>query len=164
MNTIHAQLKIKRGIVVDVEIPTDEEIERIAMRMHKGGKPCLENILGWKVFYRPRLENAYSLTSVNPFTGEQGEKTAPTKTLGPAEFTFGYKAPWSIVLSWKAGDEKQPEWFRYDDKLIQSPKLKHMENQLLCEFVQDIPPDEKLHIWKPRASYRSAGGVTGTPK
>ena len=128
------------------------------MRMHKGRKPCLETILGWKVFYRPRLESSYSLTSVNPFTGEQGEKSAPAKTVGPAEFTFGYNAPWSIVLSWKAGDDKPPAWFRYEDKLIQSPKREHMENQHLCELVQDTPPDEKLHIWKPRSNYRCAGG------
>jgi hypothetical protein len=49
VDTIHAQLKTKRGKTVAVEIPTDEEIERIAMRMHAAGKPCLETILGCKV-------------------------------------------------------------------------------------------------------------------
>ena len=35
MDTIHAQLKVERGKTVAVEIPTDAEIERIAMRMHR---------------------------------------------------------------------------------------------------------------------------------
>jgi len=128
------------------------------MRMHKGGKPCLETILGWKVFCRPRLESSYSSVSVDPFTGKRRKEHASTKTVGPSEFTFGYNAPWSVVLSWSAGDDKPPIWFRYEDNLIKSPGLGHMPNQHLCEPVLDIPPGVKLHIWKPRADHRSAGG------
>jgi hypothetical protein len=75
MDTIHAQLKAKRGKTVAVEIPTDEEIERIAMRMHAAGKPCLETILGCKVFYRPRQAQSYTTVSVDPFTGKRGFET-----------------------------------------------------------------------------------------
>ena len=64
---MHAQLKAKRGKTVDIEIPTDEEIKRIAMRMHAAGKPGLETILGCKVFYRPRLVQSYTTVSVDPF-------------------------------------------------------------------------------------------------
>ena len=79
MDTIHAQLKVKRGNTVAVEIPTDAEIERIAMRMHKSGKPGLETILAWKVFYRPKKKSSYSTVSVDPFTGKRGEESAPGK-------------------------------------------------------------------------------------
>lgn len=122
MDTIHAQLKAKRGKTVAVKIPTDEEIERIAMRMHNAGKPCLETIIGWKAFYRPRQHFSYSTVKVDPFTGKRGEKSASRKTASPAEFTFGYDAPWKIVLSWNAGDDKPLAWFRYEDKLIRAPK------------------------------------------
>jgi hypothetical protein len=122
MNAIHAQLKAKRGKTIAVEIPTDAEIEHIAMRMHKSGKPCLEVILGWKVFYRPRQEFSYSTVRGDPFTGMRGEESAPGKSASPAEFTFGYDAPWKIVLSWNAGDDKPPTWFRYEDNLIREPK------------------------------------------
>ena len=152
------QSNAKHGKTVDVETPTDEEIERIAMRMHKNGKPCLETILGSKVFYRPRRTFSHSSRSVNPFTGEQGEESVPTITDRPAEFTFGYNAPRHIVLSWNAGDDKPPAWFRYEDKLVDSPKGEHMVNQRLCELISDIPPGVKLHIWKPHANYRCAGG------
>ncbi len=118
MKTIRTQLKGKRAKTVAIEIPTDEEIERIAMRMHAAGKPCLETILGCKVFFRPRLEHSYTTTSVAPFTDERGEPSAPRKSVSPAEFTFGYDGPWKIVLSWQAGDDKPPTWFRYEDKLI----------------------------------------------
>jgi hypothetical protein len=118
MKTIHAQLKVKRGKTVAVEIPTDEEIERIAMRMHAAGKPCLETILDCKVFYRPRQEQSYTTTKVDPFTGERGKPSAPSKSVSPAEFTFGYDGPWKIVLAWQAGDDKPPKWFRYEEKLI----------------------------------------------
>lgn len=122
MDTIHAQLKAKRGKTVAVEIPTDEEIERIAMRMHAAGKPCLETILGCKVFYRPRQAQSYTTVSVDPFTGKRGEESAPRRSEIPAEFTFGHDGPWKIVLSWKAGDDKPPTWFRYEDQLIRTPK------------------------------------------
>jgi len=118
MKTIHAQIKVKHGKTVVVEIPTDEEIECIAMRMHAADKPCLETILGHKVFYRPRLEQSYTLTAVDPFTGEQGKPSAASKSASPSEFTFGYDRPWQIVLSWQAGDDKPPTWFRYEDQLI----------------------------------------------
>jgi hypothetical protein len=118
MKTIQAQLKVKRGKMVPIEIPTDEEIEGMAMRMHAAGKPCLETVLGHKVFYRPRSEGGYTLTEVDPFTGEQGKPSAPRKFVCPAEFTFGYGGPWMVVLSWQAGDDKPPAWFRYEDKLI----------------------------------------------
>jgi hypothetical protein len=118
LKTIHAQLKIKRGKTAAVEIPRDEEIERIAMRMHAAGQPCLETILGCKVFYRPRMKQSYTMTKVDPFTGERGKPPAPRKSVFPAEFTFGYDGPWKIVLSWRAGDDKPPTWFRYEDKLI----------------------------------------------
>jgi hypothetical protein len=122
METIHAQLKAQRSETIAVEIPTDEEIERIAMRMHRSGKPCLETILGWKVFYRPRQEFSHHSVNVDPFTGKRGEESAPGKSVSPAEFTFGYEAPWRIVLSWKAGDGSPPDWFRYEDELIRERK------------------------------------------
>jgi hypothetical protein len=118
MNTILAQLKVKRGKTVAVEIPADEEIERIAMRMHKSGKPCLETILGWDVFYKPRKPYSCSTVSVDPFTGKRGPQSAPSKSAVHAEFTFGYDAPWKIVLSWEAGDNRPPTWFHYEDKMI----------------------------------------------
>ena len=128
------------------------------MRMHGDGKPCLETILGWNVMYRPREIFSHSVTHFNPFTNEQGEKSALKNFATPAEFAFGYDAPWSIVLRWSEGDDKPPAWFRYEDKLVRPAKQTHMENQNLCELVQDIPPGVKLHIWKPRANHRSAGG------
>ena len=118
MNTIRAQLKVKRGKTVSIEIPTDEEIERIAMRMHSAGEHRLEIILGCKVFYRARMEQSYTTTKVDPFTGKRGKRSPPRKSVSPAEFTFGYNGPWKIVLSWQAGDDKPPTWFRYEDKLI----------------------------------------------
>jgi hypothetical protein len=91
MKTNHAQLKVKRGKTIAIEIPTDEEIERIAMRMHAAGKPCLKTIRNCKVFYRPRLEQSYTMTKVDPFTGERGKPSPPRKSMSPAEFTFGYQ-------------------------------------------------------------------------
>ena len=122
MNTVQAQLKANRGNTVAVEIPTDEEIERIAVSMHAAGKPCLETILGCKVFYRPRQTQPYTTVIVDPFTGKRGEESAPSRSEIPAEFTFGYEGPWKIVLSWETGDDRPPTWFRYEDQLIRTPK------------------------------------------
>jgi hypothetical protein len=121
MKTIHAQLKVKRGKTVAVEIPTDLEIQRIAMRMHKRGQECLETILGCQVLYRPRTEPSYSTAGVDPFTGARGQQSPPHRLAVPAEFTFGYDGPWKVVLLWKAGDDKPPQWFRYEDNLIRKP-------------------------------------------
>src|SRR5437867_524137 len=97
-------------------LPTDKEIESIAMRMHSAGKPCLETILGFKVFYRPRKPLSWSTTEVNPFTGERGPQSEQYHSVAPAEFTFGYQAPQKIVIAWQAGDDQPPQWFRYPDK------------------------------------------------
>jgi hypothetical protein len=118
MKTIHAHLKVKRGKSVSIEIPTDEEIKRIALQMHAGGKPCLQTILGHKVYYHPREGYRRTTTEFSVFTGERGEPSAPSISHFPAEFTFGYNGPWSIVLSWQAGDDKPPTWCRYEEKLI----------------------------------------------
>ncbi len=121
MDVIQAQLRAKRGGTIAVEIPTDEEIERIAMRVHAPGKPCLEEILGWKVLYRPRAALKYSTASVSPFTEEHGD-TQDHESQVPAEFTFGYGADWRVVLMWRDGDDATPIWFRYEDRLIRAPK------------------------------------------
>jgi hypothetical protein len=120
MDTIQAQLKAKHGKTIAVEIPTDEEIVRIAMRMHESRKPTLETIHGWKVLYLPRQDFSYTSISVDAFTGERGNASVPGKATSPAEFTFGYDAPWKIVLLWKEGDENPPAWFRYEDQLIRN--------------------------------------------
>lgn len=121
MDVIQAQLRTKRGGTIAVEIPTDEEMERIAMRMHAARKACIEEVLGWKVLYRPRGDLKYSTTSLHPFTGQQGD-THDHKSNVPAEFTFGYDADWKIVLMWRDGDDAPPVWFRYEDRLIRAPK------------------------------------------
>jgi hypothetical protein len=123
MNIIPAQLKVERNKTVDVEIPTDEEIESVAMRMHKSGKSCRETILGWNVIYIPRKPNSYSTVRRDIFTGKEGAQSASKEFVSPAEFTFGYNAPWKVVLSWKDGDDKPPTKFTYgEDKLIREPK------------------------------------------
>ncbi len=119
MKTIKAKLKIKRGGATTIEIPADEEIERIAREWHREGKPCLETILGWQVIYRPRDETrTMTLTEVNAFTGACGKKSSPREMKIPAEFTFGYDADWKVVLTWLNGNDEPPKWSRYEEKLI----------------------------------------------
>jgi hypothetical protein len=103
----------------------DEEILKIALNIHKIGKPCLETVLGWKVFYKPRQRAAYTTTNVNCITGEKGSESDPKEIIMPAEFTFGYDAPWKIVFSWKNGDDNPPSKYTYgEDKLVRVPMKK----------------------------------------
>ena len=107
-----------RNEIISNELITDEDIEQIAIRMHATGKYCLETIRGKKVLYRPRCHQCYTMTDVDPFTGEKGKEAEHKITNHPAEFIFGYGMPTKTVLSWQAGDDKPPKWFRYEDKLV----------------------------------------------
>ncbi len=130
-----------------MEIPSDDEIESIAMRMHKEGKPCLETIRGWKVLYCPQWASSFTGVRVDPFTGEQGERSAARPIAIPTEFTFGYGAPSNVVLSWNVGDERPPTWFRYENGVLRPPSD-------LSRFVEEIPAGVPRRRWTLRADNR----------
>jgi hypothetical protein len=95
--------------------------------MHATRVPCLEQILGWKVFYRPHMALRYSTVPIDPFTHERGEAKDHESTV-PTEFTFGLDAEWHIVLQWRDGDEAPPVWLRYEENLIRA--VKHVTGEL----------------------------------
>lgn len=79
--------------VIAVEIPTDAELERLALHFHKQGKSEVENFGPWTVQYQ---------SSRSQYTG------------GPSMFIFGVCAPWKVELSWDDGDDKPPRWIRHE--------------------------------------------------
>jgi uncharacterized protein (TIGR02996 family) len=75
--------------VLAVEVPTDPEIERLALSFHREGRSRIETFGPWTVQYL----NAGGAS-------------------GPTRFIFGVAAPWRVELVWKDGEDKPPRWSR----------------------------------------------------
>ncbi len=120
MNTIHAKIRGKQGNLMTIEIPTDDEIRKIAERMHHDRTDCSENILGWKATYRPSRIFAPAPISAAPlpFTNDTAETSKANLRRIPSVFIIGCGAPWKITLTWQDGDERPPTWSRDEASLI----------------------------------------------
>lgn len=89
--------------IIPVEVPTDPEIERLATLLRQDGRKALRLILGpWIIEYRES----------QTVEGPNGQ------VRGPASFEFGLGAPWSVRLSWKAGDDSAPHWMRSETSVV----------------------------------------------
>jgi hypothetical protein len=99
----------------DAVLPSDKEIEEIALRLHAARGKCVEAVQGCQAGYRPSSVRPYSITDVDPFTHKKGS-TSQHQTKVPAEFTIIGDGK-RIVLSWSDGDDAPPKWHRYEDKV-----------------------------------------------
>lgn len=105
-----------RHPVVELQVPTDEEILSIALRMHARRKSCVEVIEGFIIQYRPSGETKYQITETVTYApGRWGEREGPQPPVlrKAAELTFGVDAPWRVELVWDHGEENPPTWTRH---------------------------------------------------
>ena len=112
MESRKVRLRKKRGsgwIYQDIEIPTDEEMDRIAAELHAKHKPALINVLGWQVFYNPGRDLNWTTTKVDPFNGAVIDaKEEHSSKINPY-CVFGYKsADWKVCYLWNKGDDQPP--------------------------------------------------------
>jgi hypothetical protein len=71
METRKARLKIpdgRRWIFKDIDIPTDQEIARLAERLHAARQAYRETIGEWEVIYSPSRPHNYVATTSSPRT------------------------------------------------------------------------------------------------
>ncbi len=111
MKSRTVQLRKKRGngwVYQNIEIPTDEEMDRIVAELHAKHEPALIDVLGWQVFYNPGKDYSYTTTEIHPFNGTVGAKEkGSTKSISSCE--FGYESTvWRVSYSWDNGDDQPP--------------------------------------------------------
>lgn len=94
--------------VIKVEVPTDAEIERIAMAMHRERRAQTQAFLGFLAEYRPARQ----------IIGEPNDlpQTIPREA---AEFVFGVSAPWRVTSVWTQGDDSPPVWHRHESRVVE---------------------------------------------
>lgn len=112
MESRTVRLKKKRGrswVYQEIEIPTDEEMDRIAAELHAKHEPALINVLGWQVFYNPGFDYNCITTKVDPFNGAViGDKEEHSLKTKPY-CVFGYESTdWKVSYSWNNGDDQSP--------------------------------------------------------
>ena len=105
---------------VTVEVPTDEEIERVAMAAHRDGTRHKDVIDGWVVRYCPAEAELCQVTGIYELSRKgyrQVQGPEPPVLQEHAEFTWGVSAPWSVTLLWEQGDKRPPTWKRREPDL-----------------------------------------------
>ena len=111
MESVKLILREKHGrktVYREVQVPSDETIDRVASELHAGHAPALRNILGWRVFYMPSFPIRYTTRDVDPFTGAALSELRAHESPSVASCTFGYGQAWSVTLSWTNGDNQPP--------------------------------------------------------
>lgn len=111
MESIRVTLRKKQGRkweYQDVEIPTEAEMERVALELHGVGKPALTEVLGWRVLYLPAYPIRYTVQEVDPFDGKRIGAPDLHETTSVSYCTFGYEQEWSLTLSWANGEDQPP--------------------------------------------------------
>lgn len=87
--SLSVRLRTKRGRgwqYKEIEIPTDEEMLRVALELHGARSPAQTTCVGWPVLYLP-------LGSVsNSFT----------------YCVFGYHCEWQVAYLWRDGEDQPP--------------------------------------------------------
>ncbi|KKL23769.1 hypothetical protein LCGC14_2422060, partial [marine sediment metagenome] len=140
MNSIKVRLKKKRGrgwVYQDIEIPTDEEMARIAAELHAKHEPALINVLGWQVFYHSGKDFSYTATEVDPFNGTIGDSDEhPSKTLSYC--VFGYDADWRVSYSWNNGDDQPPTRQHEKGDIVPSEGLTEELNAVMLNGYQAV--------------------------
>ena len=104
-------LREKRGCkweYRDIEIPTDAEMERVALELHSAGGPSLTEVLRWRVLYLPALPIRYTAEEVDPFEARRIGPPELHKSKTVSYCTFGYEQEWGVTFSWANGEDQPP--------------------------------------------------------
>ena len=101
--------------MVDVRVPTDDEVLSVALQMHKERKGCAQEIEGLIALYQPAHQSEFQVTEFTP--GHWGERKEPGVLQHNAYFSFG-GASWSIDLAWDQGDDQPPTWHQHESNVL----------------------------------------------
>lgn len=100
--------------VIEVEVPTDEGILRIASAFHERGENVVRSFGPWMVQYQA----AGSLRARTRVVLGDDQEAPWQEVRGPAEFEFGLMAPWGVRLLWRAGEDPGPHWSRSEGNVV----------------------------------------------
>lgn len=92
----------------DIEIPTDAEMERVALELHGAGIPALTELQGWRVLYLPAFPIRYTVQEVDPFSARRIGAPELHESMWVSRCTFGYEQEWGVTLSWANGEDQLP--------------------------------------------------------
>lgn len=83
----------EKPLIAPLSIPSDQEIEALALRLHSEGQPVEDRAFGWDIYYSPA-------------------------GVLPACFIIGDSRIWSVSYDWENGDEQPPYVSSTTDDLV----------------------------------------------
>lgn len=107
--------------IVAIQVPTDDEILAVALRMHQQRETQADEVEGFVAHYRPSGGVVLKITEVREFSADRwDERVEPPPPVHRkfSEFTFAVGAPWSVELVWEHGDDQQPTWIRREEHVV----------------------------------------------
>ena len=113
-----------RVVVVPCEIPAMDEIRTLANQLHDARVPHEGEFRGWPVRYTPRRTVTMRWRTTHTGMADVEETSAhETEDTEPAEFWIGSWAAWSMMATWKDGNDQPPRWTVDDDHLVEKGVL-----------------------------------------
>lgn len=139
MQTRKARLRIRKGRgweYLPIEMPTDEEIQKLADRLHSARVQVTLKIQNWDVRYKPSHNSPVHRFSTDDMMKSFTRPVVESKTVEiPASFEIrlgDWLGPhWRITASWSNGHDQPPIWFRQFDNVL--PPLDHVQGSLFDE-------------------------------
>jgi hypothetical protein len=113
-----------RSVVVACEIPTMEDIQTLATQLHDARQPYNSDFHGWPVRYTPR--RTVTLRWKTTHAGMVDTPETPlqeSEDVYPAEFWIGSWSAWSLMATWKDGNDQPPYWTVDEDRLVEKGVL-----------------------------------------
>jgi predicted HNH restriction endonuclease len=108
----------------EFDIPTDEEIGRLAERLHTARQAHSELLDDWHVSYTPSRSFDYRRESYDPLDPASREVSQVHSAI-PSHFEIRYGSwltpYWRIRLTWNKGDDQPPDWLRQEPDVTALP-------------------------------------------
>jgi predicted HNH restriction endonuclease len=140
-----ARVRVRNGRRWDsreIEIPTDDEIKRLAESLHAARQSHRHTAGDLTIRYEPSSSQRVTTTTFDPFdhddlTVEESDHTMPSRF----EIRLGsYIDPdWRVFVTWRDGDDVDPIWILRENKLL--PPLDARQGSL---FADSDGPNEEL--------------------
>lgn len=100
------------NVTLTLPVPTDAEIEHLAMEMHRQGTLQRRVVDGFIVMYYPVRDGLEISLDFGAMLQGQRKIEHVKRSPEPAVLDFGWRAPWCVTLTWNDGPEHAPTWER----------------------------------------------------
>jgi hypothetical protein len=109
---VAARTFLRRNIPIEIVVPTEASLRRLALALHQAGRPWRGAAGTWPAKYEPRRvePGCWQECFVTDGRGGHEERRWRPPYPWPAVFSAGEGRVWSRVVRWPDGDAAAPDW------------------------------------------------------